>query len=357
MTHSSASENVAPVGLRWVKSLVAINLAVILIVFIAVADNQRTGLLPAIGYALVFANLTGILGLAVLGRTLQDSASINLLSGPPMAAGLMGTTLLGCFSAQVLMLAAGFLPAGQFWREYLAVLRVALPVTAVFGLGAMFHGSLLRRIRRLEKELHDQEVAAERNRKLAAEARLHSLEARIHPHFLFNTLNSISALIVLDPARAERMMGQLARLLRAALDNSPRTGIALRQELGLVESLLDIERIRFGDKLRAVVSAEEDTLDVHVPPMSVLSLVENAIKHGITPTGGGTVEVIASASGGCLHVEVCDTGPGFDLDAIPSGHGLDSLVARVDAQFGPQAHLNVARRDGYSVVKMVVPCS
>jgi len=96
--------------------------------------------------------------------------------------------------------------------------------------------------------------------------------------------------------------------------------------------------------------------DAKVPPMSVQSLVENAVKHGITPqSGGGEILVTASAENDGLRIEVRDTGPGFDLAAIPAGHGLDSLVERLDALYGAKARLNFLRRDGYSVVEMVLP--
>jgi LytS/YehU family sensor histidine kinase len=96
--------------------------------------------------------------------------------------------------------------------------------------------------------------------------------------------------------------------------------------------------------------------DAQVPPMSVQSLVENAVKHGITPqSSGGEFLVTASAENGSLRVEVRDTGPGFDLAAVRAGHGLDNLVGRLDALFGAKARLNVFRRDGYSVVEMVLP--
>jgi LytS/YehU family sensor histidine kinase len=104
-----------------------------------------------------------------------------------------------------------------------------MPLALVFGLGAFVQGSLKGRVQDMEKKLHEKEVAEERARKLAIEARVRSLEARIHPHFLFNTLNSISSLIAVDPARAEQIVGRLAVLLRASLDTSTQPLIPLRQ--------------------------------------------------------------------------------------------------------------------------------
>jgi two-component system sensor histidine kinase AlgZ len=90
--------------------------------------------------------------------------------------------------------------------------------------------------------------------------------------------------------------------------------------------------------------------------MSVQALVDNAVKHGITPqSGGGEFRVTATAANGSLRIEVQDSGPGFDLTAVRAGHGLDNLVERLDALFGAKAHLNAFRRDGHSVVEMVLP--
>jgi two-component system, LytTR family, sensor kinase len=123
-----------------------------------------------------------------------------------------------------------------------------------------------------------------------------------------------------------------------------------------VENYVDIERVRFGDKLRSSIEVPVELQDAKVPPMAVQSLVENAVKHGITPkSGGGEFFVSASSESGTLRIEVRDTGPGFDLASIPAGHGLDNLVERLDALFGDKARLNVLRRDGHSVVEMVLP--
>ena len=115
----------------------------------------------------------------------------------------------------------------------------------------------------------------------------------------------------------------------------------------MVEDYVDIERARFGDKLPRTSRRAAELRDAQVPPLSVQSLVENAVKHGITPQrNGGEVCVSASAENGQLRIEVSDTGAGFDLSAIRAGHGLDCLVGRLDALFSSGAHLAVSRRDG-----------
>ena len=341
---------------KWVFSLLWINLVVVLVVLTVNQVSSVRDLMHVLVYALVYANLTGLLGTWVLGGLAErlDPRKFPLI--PTMAVGILVFAALGCLLAQALLAGIGVAVPQHFWQEYFQTLRVALPLAGVFGLGALVHGSLRDRLQRTEARLHEKEVAEERAQKLAVEARLRSLESRIHPHFLFNTLNSISSLIAVNPARAEQIVGRLAVLLRLSLDASGRRLIPLREELAMVESYLDIERVRFGDKLQGSVEVSTELQDAEVPPMSVQSLVENAVKYGITPQiNGGECVITASAEDENLRVEVRDTGPGFDLAAIPAGHGLDNLVERLDALFGAKARLNVSRRDGYSVVEMVLP--
>lgn len=124
----------------------------------------------------------------------------------------------------------------------------------------------------------------------------------------------------------------------------------------MVENYVEIEQARFGDKLRGRIEVPGELMKAKMPPLSIQSLVENAVKHGITPhRGGGEYLVTASAKDGNLRIEVSDTGPGFDLIAIRAGHGLDNLVGRLDALFGQSARLKVFRQNERCVVEMVLP--
>lgn len=344
---------------NWLFSLLWINVAVAIVVLIQVAVNQITSarqLFYTLGYSLVFANLTGVLATLVIGKLVARVQVRKVPLLPVLFLSIMVFVPVGCLLAQTLLMVIGVVVPRHFWPEYFHTLRVALPLAAVFGLGALVHAMSRERVRVAEEKLHEKEAAEERAQKLAAEARLSSLESRIHPHFLFNALNSISSLIAVNPALAEQTIGRLAALLRASLDTGNQPLISLRQELAIVESYLDVERVRFGQKLRGCVKVPVALQDMQVPAMSVQSLVENAVKHGITPcSGGGELLVTASAEDGSLHIEVRDTGPGFDLAAIRAGHGLDNLVERLNALFGAKARLNVLRRGEYSVVEMVLP--
>jgi sensor histidine kinase YesM len=345
---------------NWALSLVWTNLAVAVVVLILLLGNQISGvreLLHVLAYGLVYANLVALLGLLLVASLSTRLARRKRALVPAVVLCLVVVVPVGCLLVQALLMAMGIVVPRHFWREYLVTLRVSVPLAMVFGMGAFVHASLRSRLQITEQALREKELAGQRAQKLAAEARLRSLESRIQPHFLFNTLNSISSLISTDPARAEQIVGCLALLLRTSLDTSDRPLIPLREELAMVQSYVDIERARFGDKLRGRVDVPAPLNEVKVPPMSVQALVENAIKHGITPQAcSGEVRVAASAEGANLRIEVCDSGFGFDLAVIPPGHGLDNLVERLNALFGDKARLNAFRRDGHSVVEMVVPC-
>lgn len=356
MRHSS---DIARPKRRWAFSFLWVNLAVAVVMLILVADNQFSGvrqLLQVLAYTFICANVTGIAGVLVIGGLAGRFVGRRMPLVLVVGLGVVLLTALGCLLSQLLAMEVGLSAPRHFWQVYFQSLRVAMPLAAMFGLGALVHGSLRERLQLMEEKLHEKELSEERTRKLLAEAQLRSLESRIRPHFLFNTLNSISSLVSVNPARAEQIIGRLAALLRASLDTSSRSLIPLHEELAMVESYMDIERVRFGDKLRGSVDVPAELRETQVPPMSVQSLVENAVKHGIMPqTGTGEILVTAAAENGSVHIEVRDTGPGFELAAIGAGHGLDNLVERLEALFGPKARLNVLRRDGHSVVEMVLP--
>ena len=177
----------------------------------------------------------------------------------------------------------------------------------------------------------------------------------MHPHFLFNTLNSIAALIHEDPAGAERMTGQLAALLRSSLDQ--RTPLVpLAEELRTVRNYLEIERTRFGDRLRYDVSADHASADAQVPRLAVQTLVENCIKYAVSPRReGASIAVRAMANHGRVRVEVEDDGPGFDASAAQERHGLTLVRERLARTLGERASLEIDARAGRTRVIIDLP--
>jgi signal transduction histidine kinase len=191
-----------------------------------------------------------------------------------------------------------------------------------------------------------------------AQAELQALRMQLHPHFLFNTLNSIATLIHKAPDDADRMTARLSDLLRITLDSVGVQEAPLAQELEFLERYLDIERIRFSDRLRVQIDAAPDTLDAGTPYLILQPLVENAIRHGIAARSSpGCITVRAHRDGAMLIVEVKDDGPGISPAAAPKhGIGISSTRSRLAKLYG-NAHifeLGRAEAGGLSV-KMGFP--
>jgi LytS/YehU family sensor histidine kinase len=185
-----------------------------------------------------------------------------------------------------------------------------------------------------------------------ARARLSSLESRLQPHFLFNTLNSISALIPDDPAAAERMTERLAALLRFSLDSTDRNTVSLERELKVTTDYLEIEKARFGPRLRYSVDVPPELMQAEVPPFCLQTLVENSIKYG-----GGEIRVSACNGNGRLVLDVWDSGSGFGGGALPPNHGLHNLRARLSASWGSRAALEFPREGSGTTVRISLPAA
>lgn len=189
-------------------------------------------------------------------------------------------------------------------------------------------------------------VAAERDED---EARLRSLQAQIEPHFLFNTLAHLQRLHAVDPVRGHMMLESLILYMRSALPQMRDASATLSQELALTRAYAQLQQIRMGERLRFEVDVPDELLHAQLPPMMVLTLAENAVKHGLGPKReGGTLRIAARCIGGQLEVEVCDDGVGLKLGA-GGGRGLANTRSRLAAQFGARAMLDIANRVGGGV--------
>jgi two-component system LytT family sensor kinase len=166
-----------------------------------------------------------------------------------------------------------------------------------------------------------------------AEAQLQALQRQLHPHFLFNTLHTISALMHRDTEAADAMLARLSDLLRLTLDRVGVQEVPLKEEIEFLEKYLDIERTRFGDRLSVDLQIEPETLDVCVPNLILQPLVENSIRHGLgTRVGGGRLQIVARRTGNRLWMMVRDNGPGLSkakLEAFNHGVGLSNTRSRL----------------------------
>lgn len=265
-------------------------------------------------------------------------------------------TAAGCLVAGMIAAAADLMPGGAFWDRYWWTLKLSSIMAVVVGCSVFAYEHLRDKLQETRFELQARQLEQERAQKLAAEAQLSSLESRIHPHFLFNTLNSIASLIPEDPKRADEIVGRLAALLRFSLDSHRGRFVPLSQELKIVRDYLEIERARFGGRLTYEIDVGPELEDAQVPPLSVHTLVENSVKHAIAPLrGGGDVRVAVRSGLSDMTVEVSDSGPGFALEKAPPGHGLENLLSRLSVLYGGAARVECARDNGRASVRLALP--
>jgi LytS/YehU family sensor histidine kinase len=208
------------------------------------------------------------------------------------------------------------------------------------------------------RELAANRVREERLRELAARSELKALKAQINPHFLFNALNSISALTTIDPEAAQGTLERLASIFRKTLLASEKGSVPLSSELELVDAYLDVERARFGDRLKVEQHVGPGAGDVNVLPLMLQPIVENAVRHGISPkVEGGTIRISASVDGGRLTVIVSDDGVGadtIDLSELSSeSYGLRNVRDRLRTNFGPGEWLTVESERGVGTTARV----
>lgn len=189
------------------------------------------------------------------------------------------------------------------------------------------------KISRLKAELAEAKLQV-------TEAQLQALKMQLHPHFLFNTLNSISALLDEDAEAADQMLARLGDFLRMTLQNSGAQQVTLQEELEFLRCYLEIERVRFQDRLTVIMSIDDETLEARVPNLILQPIVENAIRHGIVSRiAPGQIEISASLIGEALQLRVKDNGPGLgSVDGaraiVKEGLGLANTRARLAQMYG-----------------------
>jgi uncharacterized membrane protein YhaH (DUF805 family) len=214
--------------------------------------------------------------------------------------------------------------------------------------GAALAVGFAKRLRDRERAAAAAELHAVQLERTLTESRLALLRTQLDPHFLFNTMHGISALMQSDVRAADNMLMRLSDLLRASMTETSRHEVPLDEELDFSERYLGIQRARLGDRLRTEIHVQPDVLQARVPSMLLQPLLENAIRHGISPREeGGCLEVEAFARNGQLHIIVRDDGAGLH-ETFPagsaSGIGLRNTLLRLRHLYGAAASLDVRRR-------------
>lgn len=269
---------------------------------------------------------------------------------------LVSTATAGTLAADLVLQWLGMVPRGAYWAEFRGAWFFSIVITLVIGLSVSAFVNLRYKLQAATLEARTRQMEQERANKLLAEARLSSLESSIQPHFLFNTLNSIAALIPTDPQRAEDTVGKLASLLRFSLNAQHSGLVPLAQELKVVRDYLEIETTRFGRRLRYDILVPESLGSVKVPALSLETLVENAVKHvAAQRVEGASIEVAGSMEADRIRLDVIDDGPGFSLGAVTPEHGLGNLLARLELLFGGEGRLDVIREQERTIVRISFP--
>ena len=332
-------------------------IAVVIAILILVIEHAHAQILAKFFSSFIYATVIGfptalILNWVGFHYTERYPRSIFAI----FTAVLLFTGTVGSFLGAAIIRLVGIIPPGYYAREVRSSLPISLVITVVVGLSVTAYETLRHRLQDASLQLRTQQMEHERANKLLAEARLSSLESRIHPHFLFNTLNSISSLIPTDPKRAEDTVGKLASLLRFSINANQSSLVSLDQELKIVRDYLEIESTRIGPRLRYEISVPEALAAVKLPPLALQTIVENSIKHvAAQRTAPVLINIAATSHDGFCELTVTDDGPGFSLADISPDHGLANLTGRLDLLYGDAAQLSVNRLDTKTAVTIRIP--
>ena len=295
---------------------------------------------PILVISVLFANVVGLTAMVCsvwLFPRLRGHS--GLLRFPLLGLALISGAILG----SLVVLAA--YPLFVFRAPGLAAAVIALNSVLAVVVGGVVLGYEEMRLR-LEDALRDmQEVrlVEARLREDAARAELAALQARINPHFFFNTLNTISSLLGEDARTAEELLETFADLFRYVFDAADAATVPLRDEIAFTKGYLRIERVRFGDRLRVDWDVAPASLAARVPGLILQPLVENAVGHGLAPRArGGRIAVSTALHQGALCIEVVDDGVGLSNGGeklIRDGHGLGNIARRFQTAYGGRAAL------------------
>ena len=211
-------------------------------------------------------------------------------------------------------------------------------------------------------QYREEELKASQLESQLTQSQLQALKMQLHPHFLFNTLNSISALQLVDVRAAQKMMARLGDFLRLTLDNVGAQEVTLKEEIEFLKCYLEIEHTRFDRRLTTRLAIEPDTLDAKVPNLILQPIVENAILHGIAPhLAPGVISISAQRENGLLRVQVIDNGKGLPENAGKEagsgrGLGLANTRSRLEHLYGSEARLHLVNaEEGGLVVTLEIP--
>ncbi|HUL95602.1 MAG TPA: histidine kinase [Usitatibacter sp.] len=297
-----------------------------------------------IGYSIhAFFGVGAALGLEKRARHAGFVAKVLYYSGVPLAGVFVG------FAVASIFMDVGFRGWTTSPEWVLSIVFLSLVVSTI--LSTVFFWR--ERTAVAEAVLARERERGERIEREAALANLRALQAQIEPHFLFNTLANVQHLVESDPPEASRMLESLIQYLRAALPQMRESSTSLKREVDMARAFLEIQRIRMGARLDFAIDVPESLQCRSFPPMMLISLVENAVKHGVDPCcETGTIAIRAAEAGGVLRVWVEDSGEGIKPKK-GGGVGLSNIRDRLKALYGTSARLVIEEREPRGVVASI----
>jgi len=316
-------------------------LAALYVGAIYLQSPDRSGLGALIGgsESVTFAALLGLLAWRFARRPAESGWRLHRLIAAHLG---LAVAYAVAWTGLVLLSIALFAPRGtlESFLQYAVVWQIVSGLIIYGIVAGIAHAVYVTRRLRRERD------AAARAEAIRVRAELSALRAQMNPHFLFNTLHSIAALVRSDPKAVENALERLAALLRRLLDvnRSGADQIALAEEWEIVRDQLELEKLRFGARLRVIEELESDALECAVPVFTMQPLVENAIRHAIAVrTQGGTITVRACVLDDQLVIEVLDDGPGAEPRAVhaAAGLGLSAVRQRLAALYGDRAGVRI----------------
>lgn len=300
-----------------------------------------------LGVSIVFAN---VVGFSVFLSAVVLYPRLRRLPNLARFALLEVALLSGSFAGTFLAITLFPLFALADPTRVLALASVNSVLALVVGNVAWSYEGMRWRLAETLREVEEVRLVEARLQEQAARAELSALQARINPHFFFNTLNTISSLVGADPEKAEEVVLTLAGLFRYTFKAAGATAVTLAEELEFVEKYLTIERARFGARLRVAWEIDAAARSALVPGLILQPLVENAVGHGIAPVpGGGTVRIAATIADGRLAVEVADDGAGLRDDPttlVRQDHALGNVRRRLETLHGGSARFELSAGAG-----------
>ncbi len=232
---------------------------------------------------------------------------------------------------------------------------IGITIFTLFAASIAYSFFVLRnKLQETVARLSTKEINEQRLLRMKTKAELEALRAKVNPHFLFNTLNSISSLIPVDPAKAEEMVQKLSHLFRYILDASNHEFMKLIEEVEFIEEYLEIEKVRLGERLSYNIELDNKLADFSIPGLLLQPLVENSVKHGIATTEtGGNIQVKCATNNGFCEIKIDDNGKGFNTLSNHEGFGLNAVRERLALYYGAEYELLISNKNGVQILMRI----